>query len=347
MQTKIKKLPESELEIEGQIDWADFEKHREKALKHLGEHLELPGFRKGHIPENVLLKNIPEISLLEEMAEIALPKVYLQILEENKIDAIGRPEISITKIARGNPLEFKIKTSVLPEVKLPDYKALASSENNNKLTNFNITDEELEKTVLQIRKMRTTKEGVRPPGPALGVEPLESELPELNDEFVKKLRNFANVEDFKTKLRDNLKLEKETKEKEKHRIKLIETISDKTKIEMPKILIESELDKMLYQMKGDVEMAGLKFDDYLKQINKTEADFRKYWEKEAEKRAKMELILRALGMEEKIKVAEDEIKTEAEKLLKMYKDVDPARARAYIENVLQNEKIWQFLENLQ
>jgi hypothetical protein len=53
------------------------------------------------------------------MAELALSEHYPKIIEQEKIDAISRPEIAITKLARKNPLGFKIKTAVLPEIKLP------------------------------------------------------------------------------------------------------------------------------------------------------------------------------------------------------------------------------------
>ena len=125
MQIKIIKLPKSEIEIEGELEADIFENYFTKALKRLGENLKIDGFRKGKIPENILLSKIPEITILEEMAQIALNEHYPKILEEEKIDAIGRPEISITKLARKNPLGFKIKTAVLPKIKLPDYKGIA------------------------------------------------------------------------------------------------------------------------------------------------------------------------------------------------------------------------------
>jgi FKBP-type peptidyl-prolyl cis-trans isomerase (trigger factor) len=337
MQIKINKLPASSVEIEGGIDWADFEKNRPEAVKNLGANFEMPGFRKGHIPENILLKNIPDIKILEEMTELALPKIYLKIIEEHKIDAIGRPEISITKLAPGNPLEFKIKTAVLPEVKLPDYKTIAK-ENKNKDIKVEVTEEEMEKTIGQLRKMRSEHKDHNH-------DVKEEELPVLDDEFVKTLGNFKDVEDFKAKLKDNIRMEKEGKEHEKGRIKMIEAILAKTEIDLPRILVESELDKMLHQIKGDIEMSGLSFEDYLKHINKTEEDMRQEWDKEAAKRAKLELILHEIANQEQIKADDKNIETETEKLMKVYKDADKERARAYIENVLTNEKIWEFLEN--
>ena len=99
----VKKLPKSEVEIEGEIEADIFETYFNKALKRIGEGVEIDGFRKGKVPENVLLSKIPEAKILGEMAEMALSEYYPKILEENKIDAISRPEISITKLARKNP----------------------------------------------------------------------------------------------------------------------------------------------------------------------------------------------------------------------------------------------------
>ena len=112
MQIKINKLPKSEVEIEGELEAEVFETYFDKALKRIGENLEVDGFRKGKVPKNILLSKIPEAQILGEMAEMALSENYPKILEENKIDAISRPEISITKLARKNELGFKIKTTI-------------------------------------------------------------------------------------------------------------------------------------------------------------------------------------------------------------------------------------------
>src|SRR3989344_1148491 len=125
LKISIKKLPKSEVEIEGELESEIFESYFAKALKKIGENFEVDGFRKSKVPENVLLSKIPEIQILEEMAQLALNEHYPKILEEEKIDAISRPEISIVKLARKNPLGFKIKTAILPEIKLADYKKVS------------------------------------------------------------------------------------------------------------------------------------------------------------------------------------------------------------------------------
>src|SRR3989338_7419155 len=220
----VRKLPKSEVEIEGEIESDVFETYFNKALKRIGESIEIDGFRKGKVPENVLLSKISEVQILGEMAEMALGEYYPKILEENKIDAISRPEISITKLALKNPLGFKIKTAIMPEMQIPDYKQIAKkvlSEMKEEEKNVNVTEKEVEDTIMDIRKSRAPKihikEGVELTEKDSQPATLTEELPEFNDTFVQALGPFKDIKDFKEKLKENIKLEKENQAKEKTR----------------------------------------------------------------------------------------------------------------------------------
>ncbi len=355
---KITKLPNSLVEIEGEIDADIFEGYFSKALKKLGENLKLDGFRAGKVPENIMLQKIPEISILEEMAEMALGENYPKIIEENKIDAISRPDIAITKLARKNPLGFKIKTAVLPEITLPDYKALSKkviADVTDEEKNITVSDEDVENTIMDIRKSRAPKVHMADlPAEAEakegGVKESEEkmpepELPEVNDEFVQALGPFKDVADFKAKLKINIKLEKENQQKEKTRLKIIEKIIEDSSLEVPEILINIELDKILYRMESDITQMGLKFEDYLTHLNKTKEDLKKDFRVDAEKKAKLALILNEISKVEKITASDEQVASEVAHILEHYKDADPERARMHAENVLTNEQIFQFLES--
>ena len=352
IKTTIKKLPKSEVEIEGELSAEAFELYFDKALNKIGAEVEIDGFRKGKVPQNILLSKIPEVRILEEMAEMAIAEHYPKILESEKVDAIAHPEIGITKLARKNPLGFKIKTAVLPEIKLSDYKKIASKISTETIDEKSLeaTDEEVEKTIMDIRKSRAPKKhitDVAPPQTPPQKEGAEtnSELPEFDDEYVKALGPFKDVADFKIKLKENIKLEKNNQAKEKKRLKIIEKIIDDSEIEMPEILIEIELDKILYRMESDITQMGLKFEDYLKHLNKTVEDLKKEFRKDAEKKAKLGLILNEIAKTEKIKADEEQIAKEVAMILEHYKDADPERAKLHAENVLTNEAVFQFLEN--
>jgi FKBP-type peptidyl-prolyl cis-trans isomerase (trigger factor) len=330
MHIDIKKLPKSELEITGEIPFSDLEMHKERALKKLGANLDLSGFRKGHVPEKIAIEKIGESNLLSEMAEMALSNAYPKIIIDHKIDPIAHPQVTVTKIAMNNPLGFKMKVPVMPETKLADYKEIAKKFSGDKKEEIKVGKEDIELVINQILDSKKNEKG---------------EKPELTDEFVKTLGDFKDLKDFNEKVEDGVKKEKEFKQKEKIRIQIMEEIISRTELELPEVIIESELEKMIAQFKGDITRMGLNVDEYLKNTGKTIEELKKEWRGEASKRGKSQLILNKIAIDEKIYPKKEEVEKEAEHLMSHHKDADQNRVKIYVETVLTNEKVMQFLEN--
>ncbi|HEY4478565.1 MAG TPA: trigger factor [Candidatus Paceibacterota bacterium] len=278
---KINKLEKSKVEIISSIEAKHFESFRKKALENINNEITIDGFRKGKVPENILITKVGEMNILEEMAELAISEAYPKILVEEKIDAIGRPEINITKIAKDNPLEFKVITAVIPEVKLADYKKIAKEEKGNN------SNEKIEEA--------TEKE----------------------------------IDDAKWK----------------KRIILSDKLIESSSMDIPEVLIESEVKRIEAQFGDDVARMGVKIEDYLSHAKKTIEDLRKDWKPHAEKKAKLQLILNEISKLEKIKLDEKELEKEINHILEHYKDADREQVRVYAETVLMNEQVFRFLEN--
>jgi trigger factor len=345
--TQIKELENSEIEIEGEIKADLLEKHRAKVIKEMKSGLEIPGFRKGKAPDKVIIERVGEMNLLHEMAEEAIKEVYPEIILENKIDAVGRPNVTITKITPGQPLAFKIRTAVMPEVVMPDYKSIAK-EQNQKKTKVEVTPEEVDVLIEQVRKQWfdiTKKKNGGESKKSKDEGSQESELPAFDDEFVKKIGDFKNVQDFKDKMKENLLREKEYKESERIRLATADSIINGSKINLPNIFIEWELDRMGAQFSADIEKMGMKPEQYLKNIGKTEEELREAWREDAKKRAKLQLILNKIASDEKLTLPKDELEKESLKLLEIHKDADEIAVRAYVENVMLNQKVFEFLES--
>ncbi|HEY0221038.1 MAG TPA: hypothetical protein VGC58_02335, partial [Candidatus Paceibacterota bacterium] len=170
-------------------------------------------------------------------------------------------------------------------------------------------------------------------------------LPELDMNFVKMLGDFKDVDDFKSKIRENIKREKELKEKDKRRIAVIEKIIENSTIELPKIIIDGETEKMLAQFKDDVAKSGLTFEGYLEHIKKSEEDLKSEWKDTAIKRAKSQVILNTISKDEGINAKEEDIKREMEYILAHNKDADRFRVRMYVDTFLTNELVFKFLES--
>lgn len=338
-----KKLPDCEVEITAEITSEAIEGYKTKALKKIMEVAELPGFRKGHVPEAKIKEKFGELGLLEDAGEMAINDCAIEILVESKVNFLGRPDVAISKIAIGSPIEFKIKATVMPEVKLPDYKKIAKKENSVEEKVEEVTEKQIDETVEQIRKMYAQQNHTHAHG-EVHKEGEELALPEINDEFVKKLGDFKDVIDFRAKLKINIGKEKEIHAKDLKRGKMLEKLVSETKIEMPKLVIQSELDKMEGQFKGDIAQMGLQPEEYLKHIKKTWEDLRKEWRPDAEKRAKTQLILQKISLEEKIEPKKEDMEKEIKALMTQYKDADPERVKAYVEMILVNDAVLKFLE---
>ncbi len=344
MKNTIKKLAKSETQIDVVIPADVFESYRAKALSRAGEHVEIPGFRKGKVPANILEKELNPMMLLEEMADIAINEHFPKILKDEKIDAIGRPSITLTKIAKDNDLEFTAVVATLPEVKLPEYKKIASVENKT-VADVTVTDAELDEAIKELKKARKHNE-IHQSGEKhdhAEFEKLEFDAT-LDDEYVKLLGEFENVDAFKVKFRENIKAEKIARDLEKRRIATLEKIAEATTIEIPQVLIENEAENLINRLKADIAQAGIPFEEYLKHVQKSEADIQKDLLPDAEKRAKTELIMMEIAKAEKLEPKAEEVENETKRLIQTYQDADPLRARMYVAHMMLNEEIFKFLE---
>ena len=345
---EINKKEKSIIEIKGEVETVDFEKAREKAISKLAEHIEMDGFRKGKAPKDMVVKKLGDQIILEEMAQITLSEAYPQIITENKIDAIGYPQIGITKLANGNPLGFTILTAVIPEINLPDYKSIAK-EVLKIAEKAEVKNEEYESFIKQIKRAKAHDDFHKANPDIKGhdhAEISDENLPELDLDYLKTLGNFSDMTDFETKVRADILRDKEFKAKEKTRLAIIEGIEKETKIDVPEILIRSEIEKMIARMRSDIERMGLKYEDYLTSLGKSEENVREEFKGDAEKRAKVQMVVGEIAVKEGIKPDTEKVKEEVKKVMDAYKDADENNAKMYIENVLVNEEVFKFLENL-
>ena len=345
---EIKNLSGTEVEISAEIPTETFDSYRASAVKKLAGEVSIDGFRKGHIPETVLVQKVGEGAILHETAEAALADAYPEILREHAVRAIGAPEITLTKLARGNPLGFRIKTAVLPEVVLPDYKKVAHDALAAANDIIVVTDEEIEKAITRMLRIRSndTNENATDESTKKreNYEKEENKLPELTDEFVKKLGNFATVDEFRAKMKENLREEKELQQKEKRRVALIDGLLARTALPVPALLIDAEKERMMAQFKGQITQMGAKPEDYFAKIKKTEEEVKKEWNERGKKKVQVQIILDEIARKENIVPDEKEVAEETKRFVERYSDADPVRAKAYIEGVLSNEAVFEFLE---
>ena len=162
MNHALTKLPKSEIEIEVTLPFPEFEPHVKRAAVLMSEEREIEGFRKGKAPYDAIKKKFGEAAIYERAAEHAVRKTYPDIIENfgatppqemKEFLPIGSPEVTITKLAPGNELIYKVKLAIMPHAELPDYDAIAKRINADK-KEVTVNEEEIENTIQWIRESR-------------------------------------------------------------------------------------------------------------------------------------------------------------------------------------------------
>jgi trigger factor len=151
MTTTVKDLEKSQRELTVELSVEEFTPYIQKGAEALSAKVKIEGFRPGKVPLEVLKTKIGEMSILEEAANIAIRKTIDEVIEKQTMDrqAIGQPQVNITKLAPNNPLEYKVIISLLPTIALGKYKDL-----NLKAEEAKIEDKELDKALTELREMR-------------------------------------------------------------------------------------------------------------------------------------------------------------------------------------------------
>lgn len=148
----------------------------------------------------------------------------------------------------------------------------------------------------------------------------EKVLPELTDEFVKEFTKEAalTVAEYKEKLKEEIKLEKENLAEKSYSDKVISTAVENAKVSVPEKLVEQEVNSMFEQFTGNLSRQGLSFDLYEQFTGKGEADLKAEMKSDAENKIKTSFVLGEIAEVEKVEVTEADIDAEVKELATMY-----------------------------
>lgn len=114
----IKKLPKSVIEFEITVAWADWAKYLDQAAAEVSEEIKIPGFRPGKAPRNLIEQKVGAGVLLNNAAEKAVQKSYVDFIVKEKLDVIGNPEVEIKEIVADKDLVYTARVAVVPTAKL-------------------------------------------------------------------------------------------------------------------------------------------------------------------------------------------------------------------------------------
>lgn len=422
MNVSLNNLEKSQVELNIVILPEEMKSDLEQAAKRLSKKIKIKGFRPGYAPYEVVRKEFGEAAIYEEAADSIVGYSYTKAVKENNLETVGQPRIEVTKLAPGNPLEYKATVALLPEITLPSWKKIKVEKKK-----IVVDDEKVDKAVRELSKMQIKEKLVERPagdndkviidmdmyldkvpvegGQAKGHaiflrEPYfipgfkekiigqkkgetrefnltfpdkhfqknlagkdvefrvkvndvyELEYPEINDEFARGLGQ-QSLADLKRLMNENIVKEEESREEQRSEGEMLDKLVKESKIgEIPPVLLESEVEKMIIELRENLSREGMEFDEYVKNILKKSPDeLKKEFLPQAESRVKTALVIREIAKEENIRVEEKEIDEETEKMVSLYADtpaikdnLKTASGREYLAYLIRNRKVINLLK---
>lgn len=161
----------------------------------------------------------------------------------------------------------------------------------------------------------------------------ELKLPEANDEFAKSLGKFADMAELKKNINDGLRAEKEHKEAERRRMKILDEIIAGAAADVPEIFVEKTLDGLMAEHKQMIEKSGDKPEDARKNLRIT-----------AEKRVVANLAIHEIAKLEKLEPTKEEIEEESRHHAAEARGMDAGKLYDQLYGILLNRKVFEFLE---
>lgn len=165
MSYTTKKEGNSQLILTMTITPEEYAPALEAAANKLQAKMTVKGFRKGSAPLDIVKREVGEMTLLQEAMEDIVSKSYIDAVQQEDLDVVGRPEIQIEKLAPGNDIVFSATVSLLPSIKLADPKKLKLKEKE-----VSVDDTKFTETMDALRGMHA--EEIAKDGPAEGTDKL-------------------------------------------------------------------------------------------------------------------------------------------------------------------------------
>ncbi|MCM3587635.1 trigger factor [Mesobacillus maritimus] len=145
------------------------------------------------------------------------------------------------------------------------------------------------------------------------------ELPELDDEFAKDVdEEVETLEALKEKTKNRLKHDKEHQKEHHVQDTLVEKAAENAEIDIPEVMVESEVDRMVSEFEQRLQMQGMNLELYFQFSGQDEAALRAQMQEDAGKRVRVNLTLEAIAQAENIEVTEEDVNAELENMSSAY-----------------------------
>lgn len=155
MQVTQKNLSDTNIQLTITADAEMLAAAKKETLQQLAKSMRLQGFRQGKAPLNLVEKNADPATLQSEFLDIAMNRMYVQALDDNKIRPVAQPKVNVKKFVPFDALDLEIEVEVIGKVTLADYKNVRMEKPAIK-----VTAKEIDEVIENLRTREADKTDV-------------------------------------------------------------------------------------------------------------------------------------------------------------------------------------------
>ncbi|GAA4870949.1 trigger factor [Serinicoccus chungangensis] len=126
MKSAVETLTPTRVKLTVEVPAADLKPRLDAAYKSIGANVQIPGFRKGKVPNRIIDQRFGRGAVVQEAVNEALPEYYTQAMTENDLTPLSQPEVNLTSLPmeEGQDLAFEAEVDIVPQFDLPDFSGI-------------------------------------------------------------------------------------------------------------------------------------------------------------------------------------------------------------------------------
>lgn len=365
----INKLPKSVVEVTIAAPWQDIAPLWDQTLQRMSQDVEIAGFRKGTAPLNMVEGQLGS-RLQDEVLKNAMPNLLIEALKGTDIVPIDYPKYDLIAFVKGQQIQFKATVTNRPNVAVGNYKVIKAA----KTTPKSVTEDEVNKVIDDLYKRWSVRQPAgqpsQPSQPATGAanqpgqagsinfqggnQPQQAAVTAAtpagtgpNDEFALAM-GATNLADLKMKVKKDLEDNVSYNNELDYEEAILQEVEKITTVDLPEVLIQDELNRMLVSLQRRVADMGLLLEDYLKGQGKTLEQLKNEWRAQAEKNVRMELGLADIARQENVTITDQELQAEIDKIqdARVKKQFEAQEPRLHLRHALRQTRTLDLLKKL-
>lgn len=162
MKSAVETLDPTRVKLTVEVPFDELAPSIEHALEHIGEQIQVPGFRKGKVPGRIVEQRVGRAAVLEHAINDGLPGFYREAVDQNELRPLGQPEVEVTKVPEttesDDVLEFTVEVDVRPNVEIPEWDSITVT-----VDGVEVSDDAVQERLNTLRERFGTLVGVDRP----------------------------------------------------------------------------------------------------------------------------------------------------------------------------------------